>query len=73
MHYGTYIKRVRNRKGSGHSTGGNNHDFCLVIVKFKFVVSHPVLYVVDAEPHRVNEVRKAIRSSRVLELGVIGV
>ena len=63
----------RNRKGSGHSTGGNNHDFCLVIVKFKFVGSHPVLYVVDAEPHRVNEVRKAIRSSRVLELGVIGV
>ena len=28
--------------------------------------------VVDADPHRVNEVRKAIRSSRVLELGVIG-
>ena len=27
---------------------------------------HPFLYVVDPEPHRVNEVRKAIRSSRVL-------
>ena len=38
-----------------------------------FVVSHPVLYVIDAEPYRVNEVRKAIRSSRVLELGVVSV
>ena len=33
--------------------------------------SHPVLYVINAKPHRVNEVRKAIRSSRVLEVGVV--
>ena len=37
-------KRVLCRKGSGHSTRRNNHNFCFVVVKFYFVVSHTFLY-----------------------------
>ena len=40
----TCSKRVLCGKGSGYSTRRNNHDFCFVVVKFYFVVSHTFLY-----------------------------
>ena len=62
-----------NRKGSEHSTMRNNHDFCLVVVKFDFVVSHTFLYIIGAKPHRVSEARRAIGSGKVVELVIVSI
>ena len=48
-------------------------DFCLVVVKFDFVVSHTFLYIIGAKTHRVSEVRKVIGSSKVVELVIVSI
>ena len=35
------------------------------------VVSHTILYIIAAKPHRIKQVRKAIGSSRVLEWVIV--
>ena len=63
----TYNKRVGNRKRIVHSTGGSNSTSVLSSLSFTLLsVTHPVLYIIDAKPHRFNEARKPTRSSRVL-------
>ena len=68
----TCRKRVLCRKGSGHSTRINNHDFCFVVVKFYLFVSHTFLYNND-RCNRVSVARKATWSSSVLEFGIVSV
>ena len=64
----TCNKRVANRKGSGHSTGGSDYTSVLSSLSYILLsVTYPVLYIIDATPYIFNEVRKL----GVLELGVV--